>query len=163
MRSVDQMRRQPLQQILEDSIVRCGPNSRMEFEIRFDPRQVGRIAQPTVSIHERFQPHHVRGPAVPGRLSGRLLLKHDPKIVDLDDLLRIDLGHLQPTSGTLKKTFVLEPAQRFPHGSPRDTKSLGESDFSQSRSRRVDPRENLITQGAKNCLAVDTSGVTREL
>jgi hypothetical protein len=127
----------------------------MELLVAVDPGLVVRIGQGLIPLHERLEADHIRRPAFGGGLARGLLLEHHAQVVDLDDLLRIDLRHLQSTRRPLQKPLVLEPAERLPHRSAGDAEPLGDDHFAQGGARRVDPGEDLPPEDPEDRLAVN--------
>jgi hypothetical protein len=59
-------------------------------------------------------------------LAGGFFLEEDAHVVDLYDLLRVHLGHLQAPGYTFQESFMLEAGQRLPDGCPGDAEALSQ-------------------------------------
>jgi hypothetical protein len=66
----------------------------MELEVAPDTGGIIRGLKFPIPLDKAFQPQHICHSAAAGRLSGCLLLEHDPQVIDLDDFLRVYLGDL---------------------------------------------------------------------
>lgn len=120
--SADQVGREPLEEILEHRIVRCGPNGGMEFHVGFCPGSVVWPGQGLVARQESFKPNHIGDVACKGGLSGGLLFKQDSDVVDLNDFLRGGLVNLQSACALLQKPVMLEAPKCIADGRTRHAK-----------------------------------------
>jgi len=122
---MDEVGGQAVQQVLQNTIVGGTPDGRVELEVCGDSGLVIRILELPVPVKKGLKPHEVRELAGPGRLPGSFLFEKYPHVIDLDDLLRVNLGNLQPPGYSLKEALLLEAGQRLPDGGPGDAEALG--------------------------------------
>lgn len=122
---VDEVRGQAVQQVLQDTIVGGTPDCGMELQVCGDSGLVIRILELPVPVKKGLKPHEVRELAGPGCLPGSFLFEEYPHVINLDDLLRVNLGNLQPPGHSLKEALLLEAGQRLPDGGPGDTEAFG--------------------------------------
>jgi hypothetical protein len=123
-RCVDEVCGQAVQQIPEDGIVGTVPYGGMELEVGGDPGLVVRVLKLPVALQQGLEPHEVRKLAGFGCLAGGFFFKKDSHVIDLDDLLRVYLRHLQPPGYPLKETLMLEAGERLPDRCPGDAEAL---------------------------------------
>jgi len=124
-RCVDEVRGQAVQQVLKNSIVSGAPDGRVELQVCGDSGLVIRILKLPVPLKQGLEPHEVRELAGFGCLTGGFLLKKDPHVIDLDDLLGVNLRNLQSSGYPFKETLLLEAGQRLPDRGPGDAKAFG--------------------------------------
>ena len=143
-----------LQQILEDRVVGAVPHRGVEFQIRGDSRVVFGIDEVPVSFEERFQTHEVGELAGVRSLGSRFLFEQDAHVVDLDDLLRVNLGNLQPSCHAFEELFLLQARERLPDRCSGDAEPLCEGRFAHGDAGLVDSRQDLVAEGEKDALPV---------
>ena len=113
---VNGVRGEPIEEVFEHPVMRSRPEGGVELEVGGDLGLVVRPDQGTVLFHQSLQAHEVGRPPVLRSLARRLLFEHDPHVIDLDDLLRVEVRNLQAADRAFQQPFVLQPPQRLPTG-----------------------------------------------
>jgi hypothetical protein len=132
------------------------PDRSVELEVGRDPGVIVGVSKLPVALKQRIKAHQVGELSVPGRLAGGFLLEKDPHVVNLDDLLRVNLGDRETPVHPLKESFLLEARQRLPDGCPGDAEARGERYLSHRGAGLMHSGQDFAPQHLEDTFPIDT-------